>query len=641
MPPAATKRMNSPRPPERSAPPKPPSPADDAVSRRNNRRAIGLGAAVIVLVTAGVYANSWAVPFVFDDHAAISSNASIRHLADLAAVLSPPGEGLTVDGRPILNLSLAVNYAISGTDPWSYHALNITLHTMAALVLFGIVRRSLVRTAAPAAGGEMAEGHSASRAATALGFAVALLWSIHPLQTESVTYVIQRAESLMGLFYFLTLYGFIRATEPTEPRPSAGWYGLSWLACLAGMGTKEVMVSAPLIVWAYDALIVSGGWRSAFARRRRYYLALLLTTGILLGLALRTGSRGGTSGFGLDVTPWMYWPTQFQAVVHYLRLAVWPSPLVFDYGVQWTTGAAEVLPYAVPVVALVGVTAVAVWRQRAVGFLGLFFFAILAPTSIVPGNRQTLSEHRMYLPLAAVIVLLVVLIVSLFPVARRRQLIAWGWLPLAGLALPLAVLTVRRNETYRSELALYQDTVTGRPGNASARINLGNLLRDSQQYEEAIAHYEEALRLRPNYPQAHYNLAIALKDSGRAPLAVAHYEEALRLKPDYPEAHNNLAIALARSGRDAEALTHLAAAVGLSPAYAEAHFNLGLVLTRLGRVGEAIGAFDQALRVDPRFFRAHEARAYALQIAGRDREAAAEMEIVTRLKSASREAGKN
>jgi hypothetical protein len=424
--------MNSPRPPERSAPPKPPSPADDAVFRRNNRRAIGLGAAVIVFVTAGVYANSWAVPFVFDDHAAISSNASIRHLADLAAVLSPPGEGLTVDGRPILNLSLAVNYAISGTDPWSYHALNITLHTLAALVLFGIVRRSLVRTAATAAGGGMAEGHSASRAATALGFAVALLWSIHPLQTESVTYVIQRAESLMGLFYFLTLYGFIRATEPTEPRPSAGWYGLSWLACLAGMGTKEVMVSAPLIVWAYDALIVSGGWRSALARRRRYYLALLLTTGSLLGLALRTGSRGGTSGFGLDVTPWMYWPTQFQAVVHYLRLAAWPSPLVFDYGVQWTTGAAEVLPYAVPVAALVGFTGVAVWRQRAVGFLGLFFFAILAPTSIVPGNRQTISEHRMYLPLAAVIVLLVVLIVSLLPVARRRQLIAWGWLPLAG-----------------------------------------------------------------------------------------------------------------------------------------------------------------------------------------------------------------
>jgi tetratricopeptide (TPR) repeat protein len=123
---------------------------------------------------------------------------------------------------------------------------------------------------------------------------------------------------------------------------------------------------------------------------------------------------------------------------------------------------------------------------------------------------------------------------------------------------------------------------------------------------------------------------------------LAHYEEALRLKPaDYPEAHNNLAIALARSGRDAEALTHLAAAVGLSPAYAEAHFNLGLVLTRLGRVGEAIGAFDQALRLDPRFSRAHEARAYALQIAGREREAAAEMEIVTGLKSASREAGKN
>lgn len=611
--------------------PAPPRPESSAGRHRI------IAAVVIVVATVAVYANSWAVPFVFDDHAAIEGNPTIRRLTDWAAVFSPPGDGLTVDGRPFLNFSLAFNYAISGTATWSYHALNGLIHLGAALALFGIVRRTLGR-AAPAETAWAPPGGLGAGDATALSLAVALLWAIHPLQTESVTYVIQRAESLMGLFYLVTLYGFIRAVDPAEVRFAGFWSALSLFAGVLGMATKEVMVSAPLIVLAYDAIFISGGWRAALKQRWRYHAMLALTALVLVALAFRTGSRGGTSGFGLEVTPAMYWLTQFQAVVHYLRLALWPSPLVFDYGVQWTKGAGDVLPYAVPVVVLATGTAVAVWRRRPAGFLGLFFFAILAPTSIVPGNRQTLAEHRMYLPLAAVIALGVVSLYSLLPVVWRRRMVAWSWLPLALLALPLAVLTVRRNETYGSEAALYRDTVNGRPGNASAHTNLGNLLRDAQQLDEAIAHYEEALRLRPDYPQAHYNLAIALKASDQVPPAIGHYEEAIRLKPDYAEAHNNLAIALALSGRDAEALPHLAAAVRLSPAYTEAHFNLGLVLVRLGRVTDGIREYDEALRLAPDFSRAHEAKGYALQLAGREREAAVELEAALRQRAGARPA---
>lgn len=590
-----------------------------------------LAAAVIVAATAAIYFNSGSGPFVFDDQASILHNESIRHLTDLGAVFSPPGEGFTVDGRPILNLSLALNYAISGTGTGSYHLLNVVVHILAALTLFGVVRRTVARNER-AGGTATEETKTGATKATAFGLAVALLWSIHPLQTESVTYVIQRAESLMGLFFLQTIYCFIRAVEAPPGRMAFRWFVLSWVACLLGMGTKEVMVSAPLMVFLYDGIFVSPGWRAALLARWKYYLLLALTTGVLVALALRTGSRGGTSGFALAITPWTYWQTQFQAVTHYLWLSLWPHPLIFDYGTQWTNGFSEALPYALFVGGLGVAVGVALWRRHAFGFLGAFFFAILAPTSIVPGNRQTLAEHRMYLPLAAVLVVFVGGAFSLIPLARRRKFLA-VFLGLA--AVPLAALTIGRNATYRSELTLYRDTVSARPGNASAHTNLGNALRDAQRFDEAIAQYEEALRLRPNYPQAHYDLASVLSASNQVPQAISHYEEALRLKPDYAEAQNNLGIALARSGRDPEALGHLVEAVRLNPANVEAHFNLGLVLIRIGRTAEAMKEFEQTLRLNPAFYRAHEAMGYALQLSGRPREAAAELEAAARLRPTS------
>jgi Flp pilus assembly protein TadD len=402
------------------------------------------------------------------------------------------------------------------------------------------------------------------------------------------------------------------------------------------MGTKEVMVSAPLMVLLFDGTFFSDGWRKALSRRWNYYVPLALTMGVLVVLALRTGSRGGTSGFGLEVTPWMYWQTQFQAVAHYLWLSFWPGTLIFDYGVQWTRGLAEVVPYALLIGVLLVTVGRALWRRHAVGFLGVFFFAILAPTSLVPGNRQTLSEHRMYLPLAAVAVVVVWGIYRLIPTEKRPRFLALSWLPLTLIALPLAVLTYQRNEIYRSELALYRDNVLARPGNSSAHTNLGNALRDAQRFDEAIVEYQAALKIRPNYPQAHYNLGIALSASGQMAEAISHYEEAVRLKPDYVEALNNLGIALSRAGRDAEALRHLAEAVRLNPSYAEARVNYGLVLVRAGRVTEAIAEFERAVRLNPGFVRAHEVLGYALQMAGRRSEANAEIELATRLRAAPR-----
>jgi tetratricopeptide (TPR) repeat protein len=557
-------------------------------------RLSALAAAGLLAVAALVaYANSLAGPFVFDDIYSIPLNGTIRHLA---TALSPPGSGITVSGRPLLNFSFALNYAISGLDVWSYHALNLLIHLLAGLTLFGIVRRTLAGPVGAQACCALGDGRSkpAPLQMDALALAIALLWTVHPLQTESVTYVVQRSESMMGLFYLLTLYCFIRGAVAARP---AFWMASSFLACLAGMATKEVMVSAPVLVLLYDRTFLAGSFREAWRQRGRWHLGLAATWLLLAWLVAGAANRGGTAGFGVGVGFWQYAATQFEAVARYLWLSVWPHPLIVDYGVRWVTAVPDVVPYAAVVAAVVAVAAVALWRRPALGFLGAWFLAILAPTSLVPGTRQTIVEHRMYLALAPVIVLLVL--------GLQRARLRRGWVLLLAVAVGWGGITVQRNRVYRSDLALWGDTAAKRPGNNAAHVNLGSALLQLGRAGDALVQFKEALRLKPDDADAYYNAANALVRLGRLDEAIGHFQAALQLRPSYFDAHNNLAETLLGAGRIPEAVKQYEAAVRLKPDLPEAHYNLGSALGRAGRLPEAVGQLETALRLQPDYSEAH------------------------------------
>ncbi len=570
-----------------------------------------LAGVVVVLTGFAAYHNSFSGPFIFDDKPVILENPTLRHFS---AALSPPQGGMTVSGRPMLNLSLAINYALGGTDVRGYHALNLTIHVLAGLALFGIVRQTLLRPA-------LRERFGA--AALPLALAVAMLWTVHPLQTQAVTYVVQRAESLMGLFYLLTLYCFVRGTDQGR---SVFWPVASVACCLLGMATKEVMVSAPLMVLLYDRTFVAGSFREACQQRWQFYLGLAATWLLLGWLVFSTGgNRGGTAGFNVGVGWWAYALTQFEAVAHYLRLSFWPHPLVFEYGTFWVQHAGEVAPSVILVVLLVAGTAIALWRWPAIGFLGAWFFAMLAPTSLVPGTLQMIVEYRMYLSLAAVIVPIVL---GLYLLAGKKSAVVF-----LALAAGLGCATARRNEDYRSAVSIWTDTATKRPDNPIAHNNLGNALREDGQITQAMAHYQEALRLKPDYAEAHNNLGIALEKMRQTPEAMSEYETALRLKPDYPEAHNNLGVALAGQRRLPEAIAHFEAALQLNPDYAGAHNSLGIALASQGRLPEAIAHFETAVRLKPDYPEAQNNLGIALMnFPGRLSEAMVHFEAALRLK---------
>jgi len=609
------------------------------------------------------YAGSFRGAFVFDDLATIRDNPGIRHLWPWWESLLPHNAQSSASGRPVANFTFALNYGLSGNAVWSYHALNLLIHVAAGLVLFGIVRRTLKPDRA-----------------LPVAFATALLWTLHPLQTEAVTYLVQRTESLMGLLYLLTLYGFIRYSEggarlppdrgsalrPDHPREPGrtgahrGWAWLSVASCALGMGTKEVMVTAPLAVFLYDRTFVTGSAARSWRERRSFYLVLTATWLVLAVLVASTGgTRGGTAGFHAGATPFTYGLTQVAAIVYYLRLCLWPHRLVFDYGAGLISDPRAVVFPGLLIAILLIVTVLGLIRRSGWGYLGAWFFLTLAPTSsIVPVATQTMAEHRLYLALAAPAAAAAL---GLYALLGRRS-------PMAALTLAclLGWATARRNALYASPQALWADTAAAYPVNDRAHTNLGTILLKNGQVPEAIAQFQTALRIYPSDPVTHLDLGNALMQLDRGEEAMAQFRAALQVEPRLAPAHLSLGQALAlagrlpeaiveleaglslqpadaptqngvgnlllRSGRSEEAIVHYRAALRLDPGYLEARNNLGIALTSTGKFAEAVEELTAALRADPSVPEVHYNLGNALRQAGRKAEAIAEFQAALRLK---------
>ena len=583
----------------------PASSAEAGVAHRSQAPALAGWLLPLLLIGAGVaaYYNSFAGAFLLDDELRIVNNPQIRRLW-------PPWEAMAQSSRPILQVSLALNYAVGGVNLWGYHAFNLGVHILAGLVLFGIVRRMLESDDLRARYGGTSRW---------LALAVAGIWLAHPLQTASVTYIIQRAESLMGLFFLLTLYCGIRACQSPQPRR---WGIAAVLACALGMGSKEVMVSAPILMWIYDWVFISRTASETFRRRWGLYASLAATWLVLL-VSMATSRPEEVVGLNPSPgAPWSYAITQFGVIVHYLRLSIWPAPLVFDYAWPLADSVAEVLPWAVVVLALLGGTVLALRKRVWVGFWGAWFFLVLAPTSSILPIADVAFEHRMYLPLAAVVAVVVIGGHDLFRFLGRRVRMSAdlrGWLE-AGLVITVVTIlgyaTILRNDDYRSEFAMWTDTLAKRPDNARAHSNLGAALTREGKSGEAMFHYTEAIRLLPDSPEAHTNLGVVLYREGRKEEGLVHLFEAVRLRPGFANGQNNLAVALRSEGRNEEAAAHFSRGTSLKPDPSQAHNDLGNALYRQGRIKEAIAEYSEAVRLTPGFAEAHHNLGLALLDSG-------------------------
>jgi tetratricopeptide (TPR) repeat protein len=621
------------------------------------------------------YHNSFTGAFLFDDDPAIVHSPEIRQLW--------PFQGATaVPPRALVTLTLAVNYALGGLELWGYHAVNLTIHLLATLVLYGIMRPTLQSESF--AGSSRTDWQSVLRGESAcwLAFAIAVLWEVHPLQTESVTYLVQRAQSLQGLLYLLTLYCVLRGA-----RAGAGqrwWYAAAVLACALGMASKEDMCTAPLLVLVYDRIFLAPTWADVFRRRWALYLGLAATWLILapsislaLGIGKVTSDEGRvtsnqsplatrhsslvtssptrhsslatsspvSAGFAMEgVTPREYARSQPGVILHYLRLALWPNALCLDYGWPVARGASAVVWPGLLVGGLILCTAWGLWRCPPLGFAGAWFFLILAPTSSIMPIADLAVERRMYLPLAAVIALVVLggymgLHYVCFRLVLSRRAAMWlQGSVLVALTLLLSWRTIERNDQYRDPIVIWSSVLALRPDNPRAYKNLavahtsrGIQLTLDGKVAEAEREFRTALDLKPGLSEAHINLGALLASQARVAEAEKHFQAALESNSRDPEAHYDLGLCLARQGKIEEGMRHFSIVVELKPDHAKAHYHLGASYAKLGKAPEAMSHLRTALRLNSANAAAHYCLAVCLASEGKKTEAMEEFRMAAHL----------
>ncbi len=558
--------------------------------------------APLALVIGGAlpYLNSFTGVMLFDDQPQIVCNPAITSILPLSRHFK--------DSRPLVSISFAVNYAVGELNPWGYHAVNLGVHLLAGLVLFGLVRRILSRTRVDA---------------DMIAFATALLWMVHPLNTQAVTYIIQRSESMMGLFYLLTLYAVVRTSDATRPRR---WYVAAVIACALGMLCKAVMVTAPVLALLMDRIFLAGSWGRL---RRRWPLhaglaatwCLLIVTGVVQGLTGIGGTASHSVGFGVTtITPLQYALTQSRVLLHYLGLAFWPGDLCLDYGWQPVHGVTQVV---VPLATIAGLFAASLFllrRAPMICFWAAWFFVTLAPSSSVIPVKDVIFEHRMYLPLISLIVLTCM--------AASRVAAAWPKIgptlaptALLMIAFALGARTVVRNQDYHDEIGMWKSIAIRNPTYARARLGLGYALMVQGRLDEARAELETCLNLQPSWADTHTNLGLLDAQLGQFEAALARHTQAIQLNPDLVQAHVNLATAYIALDQPLDAVDPLREALRLAPNNFEAHDRLADARQRLEQFDKALVECETALRLRPHSIDTIVRRANLLADLGRHEEA--------------------
>lgn len=523
------------------------------------------------------YANSFSAPFIMDDARVVTGSSSLH-------TLWPPWKAVNVPTRWIADLSFAVNFAVGGFTPADFRITNILIHALAGLFLYGIVRRTLRLPRLSGSFGGHADG---------LALVIAALWVVHPLQTNCVTYIAQRIEALMGLFFLATVYCFIRSATAAQPRR---WSNAAIVCCALGMGTKEVMVTAPVVLLIYDGLLVSPSWTAALRARWKVHLALFLTVGIfallfLMGIGKATGLN--VTLLGRMVSPWRYLLTQTGVITHYLRLVFVPDALCINYRWPIAHGFGDVWPAATAIAALGIITAGGLLARRTFAFPLAWMFVILAPTSSILPIPDAAFEHRMYLPLAGALALTVLGLHAgwqrlglRFPRLARAPVVL---MLLAAVATAcLITLTRARNADYLSDESLWKDVIAKRPGNYNGYFGLSGAWLAQGRNEEVIRLLEPLLTRMPDYSRMPYE-EIARQWNADPSLPCI----------DYSIIHSILGFAYLNTCRTNESVRHLMEAMRVSPSRPTPYLNMGRIAFANGKLDEATMWLKHAYLRDP------------------------------------------
>ena len=586
------------------------------VSVRRARPALA-HAAILAGAVALVYGQTLGAPFQFDDLHCITHNAYVR-TADVSIPSGVEGQDTCAPpSRSVGTYTLALNHRLGGLDVTGYHLFNVLVHLLATLLVYALV--TLVFRTPAVTGADAAAPPDEPREGSQVALVSALLFAVHPLQTQAVTYVVQRYTSLATAFYLgaVVLYLASRTSSTTGRRWAA--YTGALLSTVLAMRTKEIAFTIPFSVALFEGLLFRGPAKGRVARVAPFLLTLPVIPLAMFGAGVATGGAAGADASMRalagtdDVARWHYLVTQVRAVATYLRLLVLPvgQNLDHDFTLRRSLLVPDVLASLGLAIVLLGAAAWAVVRTRdgrggpalsRVAALGTFwFFLTLSVESTAVPLPDLLVEHRMYLPSVGFF-----LAVSSLAFMLRDRLrsshpgAARAVLPVLLLAVAvLAVAAHQRNELWRDSVSLWEDVARKSPDRARVRLELGRHYATQRRFDEGAREVAAAIRLKPGDAEAWNNLGALRRQQGRADEALSSYRRALELRPGFAEVHHNIGLLLASVGRLEEAAEEFGEALRLKPDSADVHNALGITWARLGRMPDAVREFQEAVRIDP------------------------------------------
>jgi hypothetical protein len=499
---------------------------------------------LVVAVVLIAYARSFTAPFQFDDYQQVLENPAVQ---------TPSWSTLVSWGRTrmIPTLTLALNYRLGGESVLGYHLVNLAVHLLSCWFVFALVLE-LCRTP------RLRDTWLAGRGSE-LALGAALLFACHPLQVQAVTYIVQRMSSLAACFYIGAVLWYVRARNAGTGARSGRRLAAFAVAVLLAIGaffSKENTASLPVAILLAELVFFAGtsGSRAILLRVVPFALLMLIVPVTFLLLSrgrpaatppADTWMERQTQGLAYvltrsgdappDVSPLDYLRTQWVVIPRYLKLVLLPLGLNVDHDVPIARGlSAEVAAGLILLLALFGLGIYAAWRAPLVGFGLLWFFVALSVESSIFPIRDIMNEHRMYLAMPGVALVLGCAFIWL---RRRWPAPALG----AGTAILvlLTALTLARNEVWRSQLGLWQDALAKSPGKARPHVNAGTALHLQGEIKRAVEHYCKALEIEPGNRRAESNINVALDqlvEEGEVEMVIAvrGSDGSIELEPRHP-----------------------------------------------------------------------------------------------------------